>query len=486
MNKVGTIRGTARGPELRTDRHLWGRARHKTNEVAAVSRTTQNRPPGVSASVVLDAIRDAGTISRVGLTQATGLTGATVSTVVRKLLDDGLVVEIGRAESTGGKRRVLLELNQSARFAIGAHLDHSGITYAVTNLAGAPVARLSRPGPGDADPALVLSRMAREIDLLITGIGLDRSTVLGLGLASPGPHTSANAMNRTPPFMRPWLDYPLVAELESLIDLPVLLENDATASAIGEYWSGGTDSERTFASLYMGTGVGAGIVLDGNAYRGSSGNAGEVGHMSLDLSGPLCWCGTRGCVEVLAGPAAVVAAAREDPEVRRAAGLDTLRAGTSIASEFTAVARASRNGAAGAREILERSARYISLAAHAISNLLDVRMLVLTGSAFAAASHIYVPVVRELLETASFARASGPVDVRLSRAADTAGAIGGAALVLQSELVPQRRAAPAADGAAGVPRTSELSSLTQTGDPQPAGRFAPRSVPLSPPRSATP
>jgi len=97
VNKVGATRGTVRGPELRTDRHLWGRARHKTNEVATVSRTKQNRPPGVSASVVLDAIRDAGTISRVGLTQATGLTGATVSTVVRKLLDDELVVEIAGA-----------------------------------------------------------------------------------------------------------------------------------------------------------------------------------------------------------------------------------------------------------------------------------------------------------------------------------------------------------------------------------------------------
>ena len=442
-----------------------------TNEVAAVTRTTQNQPRGASAAAVLDAIRDAGTISRVGLTQATGLTGATVSTVVRKLLDDELVVEIGRAESTGGKPRVLLELNQSARFAIGAHLDHSGITYVVTNLAGAPVARLSRPGPGDAAPAVVLARMAREVDLLVSGIGVDRSKVLGLGLASPGPHTSASAMNRTPPFMLPWQDYPLAAELETLTDLPVLLENDATAAAIGEYWSGGTDSERTFAALYMGTGVGAGIVLDGNAYRGSSGNAGEVGHMSLDLAGPVCWCGARGCVEALAGPAAVVTAARADPAVRQGAGLDALRPGASIAVEFAAVARASRSGVVGAREILERSAQHISLAAHAITNLLDVRMLVLTGSAFAAASHIYVPVVRDLLATTSFARASRPVDVRLSRAADTAGAIGGAALVLQSEFVPQRRPAPAAaSGDATFPLTSELSSLAQATDPYPAGR----------------
>lgn len=378
------------------------------------------RPPGASTSVVLDAIRRTGTISRVGLTRATGLTGATVSTVVRRLLDDDLVVEIGRAESTGGKPRTLLELNQSARYAVGAHLDHSGITYAVTNLAGAPVARMTRPGPATTEPAQVLERMAREIDLLITGIGVDRSKVLGLGLVSPGPLTSTNGMNPTPPSMRSWEDFPLDTELERLTGLPVLLDNDATASAIGEYWSGGTSGETTFAALYMGTGIGAGFLLDGVAYRGASGNAGEIGHTSLNIDGPVCWCGMRGCVEVLAGPAAVVDAAWADPRVARAAGLDRLPDGASIAMQFAAIARSSRNGVVGARQILERSARYLAVAAHTVVNLLDVRLLVLTGASFAAASHIYVPAVRELLEQSFFARTSHAVDVRLSHAADTA------------------------------------------------------------------
>lgn len=418
------------------------------------------RHPGASTSAVLDAIRAAGTISRVGLTRVTGLTGATVSTVVRRLLDEELVVEIGRAESTGGKPRVLLELNQSARYAVGAHLDHSGITYAVTNLAGAPVARMTRPGPEGAEPAQVLERMSREIDLLITGIGVDRSKILGLGLVSPGPLTSTNGMNRTPPFMRSWEDFPLDTELEILTGLPVLLDNDATASAIGEYWSGGTSGESTFAALYMGTGIGAGFLLDGVAYRGASGNAGEIGHTSLNIDGPVCWCGMRGCAEVLAGPAAVVDAARADARVAQAAGLDRLPEGASIAMQFAAIARASRNGVVGARQILERSARYLAVAAHTVVNLLDVRMLVLTGASFAAASHIYVPAVRELLDQSFFARSSHPVDVRLSHAADTAPAIGAAAMVLQSELVPQRVTPLAGVDRDASPR-SELSSLSQ-------------------------
>src|SRR5665811_1344390 len=101
---------------------------------------------------IRDRIRAAGTISRAGLIQQTGLTGATISTAVRRLIDDGLVIETGRAESTGGKPRVLLQLNQTSRFAVGVHLDHSGITYVLTDLGGAVVARMSRTGAGVEDP----------------------------------------------------------------------------------------------------------------------------------------------------------------------------------------------------------------------------------------------------------------------------------------------------------------------------------------------
>ena len=101
-----------------------------------------------SRSAILDLIRAAGTISRVELTRATGLTAATISTVVRRLIDDGLVLEVGRAESTGGKPRMLLQLDPSARYAVGVHLDHAGITYVIANLGGAIVARWRRPGPG--------------------------------------------------------------------------------------------------------------------------------------------------------------------------------------------------------------------------------------------------------------------------------------------------------------------------------------------------
>lgn len=392
-----------------------------------------------SRSIVLDAIRSAGTISRVGLTETTGLTGATISTVVRRLINDGLVVEIGRAESTGGKPRVLLQLNQASRFAVGVHLDHSGITYVLTDLGGAVVGRMSRSGAGIDDPPIVVARMAREVHALIDGVGVEHSRVLGLGLVSPGPFTPQSGMRLTPPSMRHWKDFPLDRELEAAVGVRVMLDNDATAAALGEYWSGGVGTATTFASVFMGTGIGAGLLVNGSAYRGSSGNAGEIGHICLDRDGPECWCGARGCTEALAGPATVAAAARADHAIALASGLDIDRPPLSVAADFAAVARAARRGDPGARALLEQSARYLAVATRTLANILDLELIVLTGPSMAVAGSIYLPVVQAELDRSFFARDTHPVSVQLSRSAATAPAIGAAALVLQAELVPLRQ-----------------------------------------------
>lgn len=391
-------------------------------------------------AAVIDVIRAAGTISRSGLIEETGLTGATISTVVRRLIDDGLVLETGRAESTGGKPRVLLQLNHAARYGVGIHLDHSGIVYVLTTLGGAVVGRLWRAGVGVEDPPVVVARMAREVAALIESADVDPARVSGVGLVSPGPLTRTSGMRLTPPLMRHWEDFPLDRALEDAVGLPVLLDNDATAAALGEHWTGLAGPRATFAAVYMGTGIGAGLIVNGAAYEGVSGNAGELGHICLDLDGPLCWCGANGCTEVLAGPATVVAAAREDPAVAAAAGLDGDGpvGQRTTAADFAAVARAALAGSTGALALLERSARYLAVATRTLVNVMDTDLVVLTGPSFAAAGSVYLPIIQADLDRAFFSRSTHPVLVRLSPVATTAAATGAAAMVLQSELVPQR------------------------------------------------
>ncbi|MCC2309835.1 ROK family transcriptional regulator [Cellulomonas chengniuliangii] len=384
-----------------------------------------------SRSAILDVIRAAGTISRVELTHATGLTGATISTVVRRLMNEGLVVEAGRAESTGGKPRRLLQLDPNARYAVGVHLDHAGITYVLANLGGAIVARWRKSGAGSDDPQEVVARMVGEIDAMVTRAGVDHARVLGVGVVSPGPITASVGMVLAPPIMQRWADYPLGDALEEAVGVPVLLDNDATAAAIGEYWAGGIEKTSAFAALYMGTGIGAGVLVNGAVYRGSSSNAGEIGHICVDVDGPECWCGSRGCVEALAGPAAVVAAAQAE-------GLDLGQPDRTVAEQFAAVARSALRGEAAAQAILQRSARYIGVAAQTLANIMDVDLVALTGPSFAVAGSIYLPTVEEQLGRSFFARGSHAVRVTISSNASEAAAVGAAALVLQSELAPRQ------------------------------------------------
>ena len=378
--------------------------------------------------MVLDAIRAAGTISRVELTQTTGLTGATISTVVRRLINDGLVVESGRGESTGGKPRVLLQLEPSSRYAIGINLDHAGIHFAIADLGGSIVSSATLPGAGSDNPRAVLTRTMHDVDAALEAAGIDRAKVLGIGFVSPGPIHLPVGMTFVPPFMQPWADFPLRETVAELSGLPVLLENDATASAIGEYWVGGVEHTTAFGTLFLGTGIGAGVLVNGAVYRGASSNAGEIGHVCVDVSGPLCWCGSRGCVEAIAGPGAVV---------QQALALGVELPGSSVAERFAALVEAARRKEEPARELLDRSAQVVAVAAQTLANIMDLGYIVLTGPVIALAADVYEPAVVARLKGAFFARLNHRIRIGVSANAAQAAAVGGAALVLHTELAPR-------------------------------------------------
>ncbi|HEY0000834.1 MAG TPA: ROK family transcriptional regulator [Actinoplanes sp.] len=378
---------------------------------------------------ILDAIRAAEPLSRVELAAMTGLTEAAVSMTVRRLLDDGLVVETGLAP-TGGKPRRLLRLDPAARLAVGIYLDEDTTTFVLTGQTGGVLSRLARPAPATGDPDAVL-QLAADVDLLLAGSGVDRARCLGVGVVWPGPRGGAVAPQDAPEHLRSWRGDEWGDRLSTVTGWPVLVENDATAAAVGEYWVARVGPDRPFAALYMGSSLGAGIVVDGRTMRGGGGNAGEFGHLCLQPDGPPCWCGSRGCLEVLAGPRTVVAAALADPATAAEAGLTP---GRSVATDFAAIARAAKGNAPQSRALLDDSARYLAAAAESMVNLLDIDLVVLTGPGFAAASFVYGPAIMRRVAAADARTWHRSVTVTVSLAAATASATGAAALVLQSHL----------------------------------------------------
>ncbi|MDX5577539.1 ROK family transcriptional regulator, partial [Streptomyces sp. ID01-9D] len=268
-----------------------------------------------NAALVLDLLRAAGAegISRLELAEGTGLTPQAVSKITARLREDGLAVGAGSRPSTGGKPRTVLRLVPDAQFAVGLHLDRDGLTAVLVDLAGRPVAVTRAPLDLGAPADRVLADAADAVRDLCAAE--PHKPVLGLGVAVPGPLDHRDGVLHRVTGFPQWDGYPLRAALAERTGLPVVLDKDTNAAALALALGGAGGGD--FAYLHLGTGLGAGLVLGGQVHRGARTGAGEFGHQTLQLDGPLCGCGGRGCIEALC----LAAEARGDrAEAARALG----------------------------------------------------------------------------------------------------------------------------------------------------------------------
>lgn len=405
-------------------------------------RETVVAGPG-SRALVVDLIRSSGPISRVELVAATGLTQASISNIVRKLLIEGVVHEVGTMASTGGKPRTLLAINAHAVYGMGMHLATDSITCVVTDTSGGTVGRELVAGVGDDPPSTVIERLADLFHSVADGLGLARSSLAGLAVVGPGP---VDVVRGVLPVPGGTGHLELGGVLAAKLGVPVLVDNDAAAAAIGEFWGRQISRERTFGCLYMGHGIGCGTVLDGSLHRGASSNAGELGHVTVVPHGVACPCGNYGCLECYAAPPVLVARARAVPGLAASLGITDQDSG---AHGFDRLARAALYGDERAEQIVESSVELMADAAVTLANLWDLDTLVLAGPGFAVAGSAYVRKIRERLAERARARASHDVRVDLSGDPRDSAAVGGAALVLQGLVAPGHGPQIASPGARG-------------------------------------
>ncbi|WP_329851136.1 ROK family transcriptional regulator [Streptomyces sp. SP18ES09] len=306
-----------------------------------------------NAALVLDLLRTAGGtgISRLELAERTGLTPQAVSKITARLRAEGLAAEAGHRASTGGKPRTVLRLEPAAAHALGIHLDRDELTALLTDLAGTVLEVRRRPVDLGAGAGPVLDAVAEEAAALLAALP-PGGTVLGAGVAMPGPlDHGAGVPGRVTGFPE-WAGHPVRDELAARLGLPVVLDKDTNAAALGLALRPGAPA--SFAYVHLGTGLGAGLVLGGAPLRGDRTGAGELGHQTVQLDGPPCDCGGRGCLEVLC---------------------------------LAAVARGERAGAA----------RILGTGAANVVRLLDIDAVLLGGRVVLADPEVFAEGVREVL-----------------------------------------------------------------------------------------
>ena len=349
----------------------------------------------------------------------TGLTQPSISNIVRDLIADGIVHETGSADSARGKPRRLLAINPANRFGVGFQLSPESLTCVAVDLTGGVIGREVVPLDGDD----LTESLATRFDDFTAALDLPSHRIEGLAIVSP---TANPALEESFP------EWDAVrAALADRLRIPVLVENDAAAAALGEFWSRRVSREQSFGSVYLSTGIGAGLVFGGALFRGASFDAGELGHLSIAFDGRECRCGNQGCVERYASMAATVEAARADPDL--SARLDLTG---NVSAAYDAVALAAVSGDAAAHAVIDTAASLLNVAVTSMVNLLDLQRLILTGPGMAVAGSIYARSLRAHLARTAHARHRHEIVVELSAQPRDAASIGAAALIVQASIAP--------------------------------------------------
>lgn len=377
----------------------------------------------MNTSLILRLIREQGPISRAALSKLCGLTPATISSNLVDLLNGGIVREIGSGESSGGRKPTMLELDADARYAIGVDMGTTEVQAALVNLRGAVSERVRLPFGSKKEPQEIVAVIAEAVACVERQV--ERHRLLGIGMGIHGLVDSERGVSVYAPAFA-WHDLALVEPFAQRFGVPVRIDNDVRAMALGEKWCGGARELHDFIMLNVGTGVGSGIYMNGQLLRGARYGAGEIGHVLMRNNGLPCFCGREGCLSTVASGPAIEAAARRALMQGTRSSLADMPLEAVDGAEIHQAALA---GDALAIDVLRDAGQCLGEALAMMVNVLNPQA-VIVGGGVSRAGELVLGALRVALQDR--AMPTHTEDLRIVRTAlgDDAGVIGAAALLL--------------------------------------------------------
>jgi predicted NBD/HSP70 family sugar kinase len=351
--------------------------------------------------------------SRSALAELTGLSRPTVSAFIEELERAGIVEEYeegGPRQSSGGRPPVLMTLVPRAAFAVGVDMGHEHLRVAVCDLSGTLLSDEFTAIDVDHAPRETMDLAKELVARTLASADVEREHVIGVGVALAAPVDGGTGRVFAQGILPSWGGVEPVMEMKRRLELPVRLENDANLGALGEHVFGAGQGVDELAYVRLSAGIGLGLVLRGKAFGGSSGIAGELGHVRVTRDGPICRCGNRGCLEMLASPNAI--ARLLGPDVTVAQLLDLARAGDR-----------------GAQRAIEDAGELIGEALATLVTLLNPHLIVVGGD-LATTGDIVLGPIRAAIARYSVPPAGAAVAVTRGTLGERAEVLGAAALVL--------------------------------------------------------
>ncbi|MFC4618779.1 ROK family transcriptional regulator [Camelliibacillus cellulosilyticus] len=382
----------------------------------------------LNRSLILNKIREDGPISRADIAKATKLTPPTVGNIVKELLDAELVIETSRGESQGGRKPTMLEINAKHFYLIGLDVSPSNIKVVLTDLNANIIYDNQIELPSRITNHELLALMEKSIQPLLHDSRIDRQKVVGIGVGMHGVVDVGRGVSLYAPNLQLG-NIPIKDFLEARFDIPVKVENDARAFALGEVWFGSGNGADSVVCVNVGRGIGAGVIIKGKLFHGEHFIGGEIGHMTIDINGPRCTCGNDGCLQAMASGPAVAKRAQEWIASGHRSLLENMVCGRleSITGEL--VLQAAEQGDALSRRLLKETGVFLGIGLTNLIHMINPERIVIGGGVSKCGDYILTPI-KKTIEERALTTAAKQTQVRISELGDHATAIGAISLCL--------------------------------------------------------
>ncbi|MCG2799201.1 MAG: ROK family transcriptional regulator [Cellulomonas sp.] len=380
---------------------------------------SQSALRGANRGLILDAVKRHGGLTQVELAGATGLSEATVSTIVKELVGAGLVDV--RSTVRTGRRAQLVTLARRVGLAAGVHIGLRHMRVVLGDVSHDVVAEQLLPLPAQHRVDTTLDRAALLLMDMLDQVGASLEEVLGIGVGLPAPVDSATGMVSVKGIMRGWDEVAVAHVLSKRLARPVFVDNDANLGALAESTLGASREYQDSIYVRASYGTGAGIVLGGRVHRGFAGTAGEIGHVQVDPSGRICLCGSRGCLDTVVGSQAL---------------LEPLRASHGALALRDVIA-AANEGDPGCRQVIADAGATIGAVVAGLGVAVNPQCIVVGGE-LAETGEVLMGPLREAIRRRVLLNQIAPLEVFPAELGERAEVTGALVLVLQSTDVSAR------------------------------------------------
>ncbi|MEJ8651325.1 ROK family transcriptional regulator [Streptomyces decoyicus] len=382
------------------------------------------RPANAHQARLLRLLRDDGPNSRAQLGDRVELSRSKLAVEVDRLLETGLVVADGLAASRGGRRSHNIRLAPALRF-LGVDIGATSVDVAVTNAELEVLGHLTQPMDVREGPVAVFEQvLALAAKLKASGVaeGFD-----GAGIGVPGPVRFPEGVPVAPPIMPGWDGFPVREALSQELGCPVMVDNDVNLMAMGEQHAGVARTSQDFLFVKIGTGIGCGIVVGGEVYRGTTGSAGDIGHIQVEPDGRACACGNHGCLEAYFGGAAL---ARDATDAAQDGTSPELAARMATGGPLTAadVAVAAASGDAAALDLIRAGGTRTGQVIAGLVSFFNPGLVVI-GGGVTGLGHTLLAAIRTQVYRQSLPLATGNLPIVLGELGQAAGVTGAARLI---------------------------------------------------------